>query len=136
MIRILLLHVSLVLFLNANVIDWQDEYDSAHAKALEENKILYIFIVSESCRWCRKMEKTTMLDDKIINRLNRDYIAVELIRGFDDYPDSLQAKMVPKHYFLTPNEKKIYAVPGYWNSEDFSSILDDVRKKFKKTKAD
>jgi len=135
MIRIFLLHVSLVLFLNANVIDWQDEYEIAHAKAIKENKIFYVFIVGESCRWCRKMEKTTMLDNEIINRLNKDYIAVELIRGFDDYPDSLQARMVPKHYFLTPDEKKIYAVPGYWNAEDFSSILDDVTKKFKKIKA-
>ena len=135
MIRILLLHVSLILFLNANAVDWQEEYDIAHAKAVKENKIFYVFIVSESCRWCRKMEETTMLDNEIIDRLNKDYISVELIRGFDDYPDSLQAKMVPKHYFLTPDEKKIYAVPGYWSTEDFSSILDDVTKRFKKIKA-
>jgi uncharacterized protein YyaL (SSP411 family) len=134
MIRVLLLHISLVLFLNANVIDWQDDYESAHAKAIKENKIFYIFIAGDSCHWCRKMERTTMLDNEVINRLNKDYIAVELIRGFDDYPDLLQAKMVPKHYFLTPNEKKIYSVPGYWNTEDFSSILDDVTKNFQKYK--
>ncbi len=134
MMRLLLLHVSLVLFLNANAIDWQDDYEIAHEKALKEDKIFYVFVVSESCRWCRKMEKTTMLDNEIINRLNKDYIAVELIRGFDNYPDALQTKMVPKHFFLTPNEKKIYSVPGYWNSEDFASILDDVVKNYKKTK--
>ncbi len=135
MIRISLLLISLGLFLNANVIDWQDNYEDAHAKAIQENKIFYIFIVSETCHWCHKMKKTTMSDEEVVNRLNKDYVAVELIRDFDEYPELLHAKMVPKHYFLTPDEKKIYAIPGYWSSEDFSSILDDVTKKYKKMKA-
>ncbi|MEA3521432.1 MAG: DUF255 domain-containing protein, partial [Campylobacterota bacterium] len=102
------------------------------SKAVQENKILYVMIVSESCRWCRKMEKTTLLDNMIIKRLEDNFIAVELLRGIDTYPDSFQAKMVPKHYFLTPKEKKIYALPGYWSVEDFSSILDDVVRKYQK----
>lgn len=132
--RILILHVILGALLSLNALDWLDDYDLAHAKALKENKIFYVFIVSEDCRWCRKMEATTMLDDTIQERLKKSFIAVELTRDIDIYPESLQAKMVPKHYFLTPNEKKIYAVPGYWNVEDFSSILDDVERKFKKIK--
>ncbi len=135
MIKFFFLHVIVGLFLSLNAMDWYDDYDIAHQKALKENKIFYVFIVSENCRWCHKMQETTMQDKDIIAQLSKDFIAVELIRGFDDYPEILQANMVPKHYFLTPNEKKLYALPGYWDAEDFRSILDDVVKKFKKFKA-
>jgi uncharacterized protein YyaL (SSP411 family) len=132
--RIVFLHVIIGALLSLSATDWYDNYESAHTQALKENKIFYIFIVSEDCRWCRKMEATTMQDDAISARLGANFIAVELMRDIDTYPQRLQAKMVPKHYFLTPDERKIYAVPGFWNVEDFNSILDDVEKKFKKIK--
>ena len=38
--------------------------------------------------------------------------------------------MVPKHYFMMPDQSQLYSVPGYWGTEDFHSILDDVEKKY------
>ena len=132
--KILILHIFLGLFLSLNALEWQDEYDDARIKAVKEDKIIYAFIVSNSCRWCRKMEETTMVEKSIIKRLEKNFAVVELIRGFDSYPDTLTTKMVPKHFFFTPDEKKIYTIPGYWDAEDFGSILDDVVAKYKKSR--
>jgi thioredoxin-related protein len=134
MIRVLILQIILGLFLSLNALEWQDEYEDARAKAVKEDKIIYAFIVSNSCRWCRKMEETTMVDKSIIKRLEKDFAVVELIRGFDTYPDKLTTKMVPRHFFFTPNEEKIASIPGYWDVEDFGSILDDMVSKYKKLK--
>ncbi len=134
MFKILIIHLLFGLFLSLNALEWQDEYEDAQVLALKENKIIYAFIVSNSCRWCRKMEETTMLDKEIIKRLEKDFVVVELIRGFDTYPDTLTTKMVPKHFFFTPQEKKIFSIPGYWDVEDFASILDDVVSRYKKNK--
>ena len=122
------------IFLTLNALEWEDEYEDAHAKALQENKIIYVFIAGESCHWCRKMEDTTMRNKEVLKRLEKNFISVELIRGFDNYPDMFKTKMVPKHFFLTSNEKKIYTIPGYWDTENFISILDNVVSEYKKIK--
>ncbi len=134
MIKILIFQIIFGVLFSLNALEWQDEYEDAHAKALKENKILYAFIVSNTCHWCKKMEETTMLDRSITERLEKDFVVVELIRGFDDYPKTLSAKMVPKHFFLTPDEKEILAFAGYWNVEDFASFLDEIVLKYKKIK--
>lgn len=114
----------------ASMLEWQHEYETGLKMAQTEHKIFYVFIVSEHCRWCRKMEATTLQDSSVMARLASKYVLVELVREIDDYPSSLQAKMVPKHYFMMPDQSQLYSVPGYWGTEDFHSILDDVEKKY------
>jgi len=132
--RIIFLHVILGMMMSLSAVDWDNNYERAHAQALKENKIFYIFIVSEDCRWCRKMEATTLKDEGVNARLDADFITVEVTKGVDTYPDRFEAKMVPTHYFLTPDEREIYAVPGFWDAKGFNSILNNVEKKFKKLK--
>ncbi|MBN2894716.1 MAG: thioredoxin family protein [Campylobacterales bacterium] len=111
-------------------IEWYHDYDKALEAAAKEQKILYIIIVTDDCRWCRKMEATTLKDPMVDLRISKRYISLELNRDRSSYPDSLQAKMVPKHYFLTPQGGKIFTVPGYWNVEDFLATLDDVERRY------
>ncbi len=111
-------------------LDWYHDYDKAMEAAKQEQKLIYIIIVTDDCRWCRKMEATTLKDPMVDIRLSKRYIALELNRDHGGYPQSLQAQMVPKHYFLTPDGQKIFTVPGYWNVEDFLSTLDDVERKY------
>lgn len=122
------LHVNLM----AGELTWLHNYDEALAKAKLENKKLLVLITSETCRWCRKLESTTFEDASIINRVNAKYIAVALTRDKDSYPSYLQAKMVPMSYFLRDSGKVINSVPGYWNVEDYHTILDDVNYELKK----
>lgn len=37
-------------------------------------------------------------------------------------------------YFLTPEGRVIYSVPGYWDEEDYLSMMGDVQRKYKKQK--
>jgi len=108
-------------------INWADSYADAMVKAKQENKNVMVLITTHSCRWCRKLESETLMDEGIIARLNKDYILVHVTRGEDDYPDSLNAPGVPATYFLSAEgEPIIKRVMGYWNVEDYNSFLDDV----------
>jgi thioredoxin-related protein len=133
MIKIILL-ISFVSVVNLAASIWQGSYEKALKEAVSQDKILYVFIVSNECRWCRKMELTTMKNRDVIDNLKSDFISVELVREDDSYPDVLKAKAVPKHFFLTPAQQLIYSVPGYWSVEDFISILGDVKRKYTKIK--
>jgi thioredoxin-related protein len=122
----------LTLSLFASEIKWNDSFEAAKAKAQKEDKIIYALITSETCRWCRKLESETLDEQKIINNLNSKYSAVALTRDKDSYPPCLKAPMVPMSYFLTPEGTVLYSVPGYWNEEDYLSMMGDVERKYKK----
>ena len=114
-------------------ITWNTSYDSARAKAKKESKPLMVLITSEDCRWCRKLEETTLQDEEIVSRINTKFQAVNVTKDKSVYPKSLTAKMVPMSYFIDPsNGKVLYSIPGYWGSEDYNSVLDDALRKYKK----
>ena len=130
--RIIMMISVLTLSLFASEIKWNDSFEAAKAKAQKEDKIIYALITSETCRWCRKLESETLDEQKIINNLNSKYLAVALTRDKDSYPPCLKAPMVPMSYFLTPEGTVLYSVPGYWNEEDYLSMMGDVERKYKK----
>ena len=128
---VLLLILSIAVF--AEEIAWNSTYDTALAKAKKESKPLMVVITTEQCRWCRKLEATTLQDEEIVSRINTKFQAVRVTRDKGVYPKNLSAKMVPMSYFIDPaNGKVIYSIPGYWGSEDYNSILDDALRKYKK----
>jgi thioredoxin-related protein len=132
--RFMLLLFILLTYLHANSdkISWYHNYDEGVAAAKLQHKKLFVLITSETCRWCRKLEATTMEDPGIIKRINEKYISIALIRDKDRYPKKLQAKMVPMSYYLKTDGSIINSVPGYWNIEDYHTILNDVTYNLKK----
>ncbi|HEX5329196.1 thioredoxin family protein [Sulfuricurvum sp.] len=128
----LALLVLLMANLFANDIAWSDTYEQAQAKAKKESKPMLVIITTEQCRWCRKLEATTLSDDAIISKINTRFIPVHVTRDKSVYPKNLSAKMVPMSYFIDGEGKVIHSIPGYWPSEDYQSILDDALRKAKK----
>jgi len=107
------------------------DFAAAKRLAQKEGKVLYVLITAPGCRWCRKFEQTTLADAAVRKRLSSVAVTVEVSRGSGGYPETLKAPMVPMHYFLAPDETVLVKMPGYWGSEDFMSILDDVERKRK-----
>ncbi len=133
--KIFLLAVLLVTWSFGAEIVWNNSYDQALTKAKKEGKPLMVLITSEQCRWCRKLESTTLQDDEIVSRICSSFQAVNVTKDKSIYPKNLTAKMVPMSYFLDPSTGKVlYSIPGYWGSEDYNSILDDALQKYKKIK--
>lgn len=113
-------------------ITWNSSYDQALLKAKKEGKPLMVLITTETCRWCRKLETTTLQDNEIVSRINASFQAVNVTKDKSIYPKNLSAKMVPMSYFIDPrNEKVLYSIPGFWGVEDYNSVLDDALLKYK-----
>lgn len=131
----ILLFVLLSITLFGGEIIWNDTFAEAQAKAKKESKPLMVLITSEQCRWCRKLEATTLSDETVISKINTKFVPVHVTRDKDIYPKTLTAKMVPMSYFLDGEGKVLYSIPGYWPVEDYQSVLDDALRRAKnKTK--
>ncbi|MFA6190797.1 MAG: thioredoxin family protein [Sulfurimonas sp.] len=113
-------------------IDWSNDYEKALSQATKEKKQIYILITSNSCGWCRKFENTTLKDEAVLKRLKQKFVLVHVDRDIDELPAMFKMERVPRHYFVTPKSEIIHTFMGYWSSEDFNSLLDDVDKKIKK----
>lgn len=114
-------------------IQWNDSYDQALLKAKKENKPLMVLITTESCRYCRKLEATTLQDEGVIAKMNTHFQTVHVTKDKSIYPKTLKTKMVPTTYFIDPRDNKVlYSIPGFWDAEDYTSILDDATRKYTK----
>lgn len=115
-------------------IEWSFDYEEAVQTGLKQDKPIMVLITSKRCKWCKKFKAKTLSNDKIINRLNNDFITVEVTRKKDDYPyKKLRARAVPTIYFINKNGKPVMRpVIGYWSIENFNSYLDDAQRKIKK----
>jgi protein disulfide-isomerase len=127
----ILLFMLLSITLFGAEIAWNDTFAEAQTKAKKESKPMMVLITSEQCRWCRKLEATTLSDETVISKINTKFIPVHVTRDKSAYPKTLTAKMVPMSYFLDGEGKVLYSIPGYWPVEDYQSVLDDALRRAK-----
>ncbi len=59
-----------------NTIIWQDWSPEIFAQAEKEDKLVLLDLMAEWCTWCKKMDKVTYHDRRIIEAINKNYIPV------------------------------------------------------------
>ena len=125
--------ISIILFstlLWSADLDWPSDYDKALTQAKKENKFVYVFITSDSCRWCRKFEETTLQDRDIKKRLKKEYISIHLSRDRHTIPDQFKTSPVPRHYFLDQKGEVLYNTLGYRDVEMINSFMDNAQQRY------
>ncbi len=113
-------------------VDWQTSYHTALKIAQDENKRVYMLVVSDDCRWCRKFERTTLKDKKILQRLNEKYVLLHLSRDTDYIPSKFKTAPIPRHFFLTAKGEEVFPVVGYRDTIMFNDFLDNADKRYER----
>ncbi len=125
--RYFILIMAFISLLSAGA-DWPSDYEKALAQAKKEKKDIYLFIGSEYCKYCDKLEAEVFSKEDVMKRLKKDYVLIYLSRDIDDIPQKFETKPVPRHYFLTSNGEIIYTTIGYRNVKGFYELLDEVKE--------
>ena len=115
-------------------VEIQTNYEQALKIAKIQKKRIYMLIVSDNCRWCKKFENTTLKDEELLNRLDTKYVLLHLSRDKDNIPSKFKTTPVPRHYFLSSTGEEIFPVVGYRDVETFHSFLDTVNERVKRMK--
>lgn len=111
---------------------WPNDYKKALADAKAENKFVYILITSDSCRWCREFERTTLQDSAIQERLSKEFVTIHLSRDRDTIPKEFATAPVPRHYFVDANGETLYGSLGHRDVEMFDAFMDNAHERYKK----
>ncbi len=104
-----------------------EAFDVALKMAAKENKIIMIKATSRHCHYCKKMDREVLIEDEVVNALQKDFIAVSVDVGKDSLPLGLNADMTPTFFFINKDKKMIKRIPGAWNKEDFLEILKEAK---------
>jgi thioredoxin-related protein len=106
-LKLLLVQLFFALFLNAENIAWQGDYEKALLQAKDANKNILLFIRKKGCGDCQKMFETTLKDEEIVSALNKKYICV--IATFEDknsYPiEAFYTQAFPAIFFVSRHDE-------------------------------
>ena len=124
--------------LMADEVHWAKDYNSGIELAKKESKPVMFIISSHSCKYCLLLDRTTLKDSKVVQALNKDFIA---IRSWTDKRDYIPVELaqntpgLPGIWFLLPNGSPMYQpLLGYVKAPDFLGVLATVKTAFDKLK--
>ena len=126
-------------------INWL-KFEKAIAANAENPKMLLVDVYTDWCGWCKKMDKETFTDPKVIAHINSNFYAVKMNaedtkRTFEfmgkEYTEATMAaamrvRSYPNFVIIEPKLQNIAQLPGYRQPEAFLAGLTElVEKAFK-----
>jgi len=135
--KIIFIAILSVTSLLATGVNWEKDYNSGVKAAMNENKPMLFISSRHTCKYCVMLDENTLQDPKVVEVLNRDFIAVTSYSDENDYmPKDLWRPGTPSIWFLFPDGTPMYQpIPGYIKSGDFLNALGIVKKEFDKADA-
>jgi thioredoxin-related protein len=111
-------------------------FDSGLAEAKKTSKKIMLDIYTDWCGWCKRLDKDTYSNEKVVEYLNRRYVAIKLNAesntkvsfGDSTYTETGLARSFgvggyPTIMFFDSDAKPINRIPGYVNAEKFLPII-------------
>lgn len=109
---------------------YETNFEIALKKAKNEDKVLMMIATTQSCPWCRKMERQTLSKDEINTIIQNDFIPLSVDQDLKNFPSKYEVKVVPTVYFINGKDGNIInKTLGYKNKKDLKKILVDVKRK-------
>jgi thioredoxin-related protein len=146
--------LSLILTLNMSrtaqaqeQIQWM-KFEEAIAANAKSPKMILVDVYTDWCGWCKKMDKDTFTDSRVIAHFQKNFYAVKLNaedtnRKFPfmgktfteaEMAASMRVNSYPNFVVIEPGLQNIAQLPGYREPEAFlAGITELIEKAFKKT---
>jgi len=136
MLKKIILVLLVVSSLFASEIKWAKSYSEGMKEATKVNKPVLLVSSRHTCKYCVILKNTTFQDKKVIEFLNRDFIAIIAYSDDNDYmPQELFTPGVPALWFLFPNGQPMYQpLMGAVTPLNFLEALTIVKEEFNKVK--
>lgn len=102
---------------------WLHDYQQALKQSQEQSKLIFAYLETDWCTYCREMEKTTLQDRKLIEDMGGDFIWLKLNAEKDEdgirLRDRFRIDSFPGMLILTSQGEEIDRITGYLSSEGF-----------------
>ena len=135
-LQLILLFLPLIGFGQSQEISWEEDLFSAFNLASLSNKIIMIEFMAEWCPPCKRMEKETFSNDKIINKSNEFiFVKVDVDKNQDianEYKRNAKKYGgigIPNILFIDKDKNIVHQTVGFLNANQLTAVMDSVLKK-------
>lgn len=115
------------------------QYHEGLEKARTENKYIMVDFYTDWCTYCKKMDKEVYSQESIKKRLRESFTSVKVnaesrkkvkLEGKDisqkDLARVFRVQSYPTIWFIDPQGKPIFPLPGFLPADNFAMVLDYV----------
>lgn len=100
-------------------IDWLTEYASARRQGIKEDRLVLLFVSSENCGYCVKMQDETLSNRTIIDTLQKRFVPAKLkLTSKDELAQQLHVKIYPTTLIISPQGRILDYARGFLTSEE------------------
>ncbi len=130
--KLVLMVVMLSSMLFASPINWEKDYKSGVAKATKLNKPILFISSRHSCKYCVILDKTTLMDPRVVNELNANFVTVISYSDDGDYlPQELWRPGTPALWFLDEKGEPLFQpIMGAIDAQNMLMAIDIVKKEY------
>lgn len=121
--------------LMANDIRWEKDFKTGIENATKQNKPVMFIYSRHTCKYCVILEKTTLSNSDVIQKLNKSFISIVSYSDENDFlPRELWRPGTPTIWFLYPDGTPMFQpLMGAVDEVNFLKALAIVKKEFDKS---
>jgi len=109
----------------ASQMKYETDYNTAVQKAKKAGKPIMLFMTTNFCPWCRKLESRILSKADINAKVHEKYVPLMLNLDTDKFPEKLaKNRFTPILYVINPKDDTIaHQFTGYSNRDGFLQLL-------------
>lgn len=110
-------------------IPWEPSFSAALAKAEARNKLVMVDFYTTWCRWCQRLDKTTLSEPGVAAKISESFVPVRLDAESEgrELAQQLGVDGYPTVVFLDASGHEVYRIGGYLEPKEFLRELENVK---------
>jgi len=110
----------------ADRVQWQG-YEEGKKIAAESHKKILMYFRTDWCGYCRKMEKTTFEDSKVLSYIKENFVPIK-VQGEKETQIASEYGVsgYPHSWFLDQDGEKLRMIRGYIESDVYLKVLEYI----------
>ena len=122
--------VILVLLASVSLMSMEyKKFEEAIALAKKTDKMVLLGVVRDGCHYCEEMEERVKNSPEMIKYIDERFVTVKVNLSYEKVPLGLKVSMTPTFFFITSEKEVLKRVPGAWNLQDFTELLENAKVK-------
>lgn len=99
-------------------------YDEGMALGKKEGGKILLHFYTDSCSWCKKMEKEIFSQSDAADFINQNFVPIRVNANYEkQLSEAYGVSGVPATFFLDKNGEGILSIPGYLPKEMFMPYM-------------
>jgi len=105
--------------------NWKTDADQAWRSAQQDQRLMLLFITTQNCLYCRKMEQDTFANQKVASGIQRNCVPVAVqAENNETLVQKFRVRSYPTTVIISPTSGVVDYIVGYLGPDQFSRRLD------------